>query len=52
MSMFRPQGSQPVNPVELLPFPPPRRYMSVEESERALEAFFGGIQKRQIMENN
>lgn len=31
---------------DFLPFPPPPKYLSEEESMAALDAFFGGIIKR------
>ncbi len=51
MNLFRKEGSRPVEAVDLLPFPPPQKYLSEKESEEALDRFFTGYLHRTEMKN-
>ena len=45
LNMFKDKDRPPVDPTDLLPFPPSPEYSSPEQSEAALERFFGRINK-------
>lgn len=42
-NFFREQGSPPLDPDKLLPFPPARHYTTLDESISVLDSFFGGV---------